>query len=228
MPKTGTKELSDAEDFLGRAMSLHDLITRLGDTSSSSPLVTIEHRVREDMSKYGRRAQGNAGDGTSAGGQGTRLTNEQMQDAAWMQSGATQADMIIRQFSFALSRAPITTDAQKVSTDITGDRGGLHLDQVIGDLQALLHDIEVATAQINQLITLRESDGSALTPKSAAGALLVYVGPLMNELNDARNRVNALLDPSVLSQLNTELTLFSQKHDLVGKDGNGGTCLGAP
>src|ERR1700721_1330434 len=35
VPKALTKEQSDAGDFLGRAMSLDDLVTGLGDSSSS-------------------------------------------------------------------------------------------------------------------------------------------------------------------------------------------------
>ncbi len=225
MPKAGTKEQSDAEDFLGRAMSLRDLITRLGDSSSSSRLMTIQQRVREDMSTYGRLASGRGADGTS---QGAPLTNQQMQDAAWMQSGATQADEIIRQFSFALSKAPITTDAETVYADITGDRADLHLDQVTGDLQTFLQDIEVVAAPVNKLITLRESDGSPLTPKSGAGALLLYLGPVMKEIGDATSRVTALLGPAAIPQLKTDLTLVSQAHDLVGKDGNSGRCLVSP
>jgi hypothetical protein len=226
----GTKELSDAEDFLGRAMSLHDLVTRLGDSSSSSPLMTIQQRVREDMSTYGRIKQGQGADGTSVVGQGAPPTNaqmQQMQDAAWMQSGATQADVIIRQFSFALSKSPITTDAQAVYTDIAGDAAGLHLDKVVSDLQTFLQDIEVVAAPVYNLITLRESDGSPLTPKSGAGALLLYLGPVMKEINDATSSVKAFLDPGGIPRLKSELTMVSQGHDLFGKDGNSGTCLGS-
>jgi hypothetical protein len=230
MPKAGTRELADAEDFLGRAMSLQYLITRLGDSSSSSPLATIQQRVREDMSTYGHLKQGRGADGTSVG-QGAPLTSAQMQemqDAAWMQSGATQADLIIRRFSFALSKAPITTDAQKVYTDINGDSTGLHLDQVTRDLQTFLQDIEVVVAPVNKLITLRESDGGPLTPKSGAGGPLLYLGPVMKEIDDARSGVTPFLDPSAISQIESDLTRLSQGHDLVGKDGNSGTCLGAP
>jgi hypothetical protein len=223
VPKAPTKEQSDAEDFLGRAMSLDDLVTSLGDSSSSSRLATIEQRVREDMTTYGHLAQGR---GTN--NQGAPLTNAEMQDAAWMQSGATQADMLIRQFAHALSKSPITTDAQAIQTDITGDSAGLHLDKVVDDLQTFLHDIEVVVAPINQLITLREPDGSALTPKSGAGALLLYLGPVMKEVNDATDHVNASLDPSAISRLKNELTMVSQAHDLVGKDGKPGICLESP
>jgi hypothetical protein len=225
MPKAETRELSDAEDFLGRAMSLRDLVTRLGDSSSSSRLGTIQRRVRDDMSMYGRIASGRGADGKGGVGQEAPLTNEQMQDAAWMQSGATQADALVRQFSVALSRAPITTDAEKVHTDITGDGIALHLDRVISDLQTFLQDIEVAVAPVNKLITLRESDGGPLTPKSGAGALLLYLGPVMKEIDDARSGVTPLLDPSVVPRLETDLTRLSEGLELVGKDGNSGTCL---
>ncbi len=225
-----TKELSDAEDFLGRAMRLHDLITRLGDSSSSSPLRTIQQRVREDIATYGRLEQGLAADGTSVVAQGARPTSAQMQemqDAAWMQSGATQAEWSVGQFSHALSGPPITTDAQKVHADITGDGTGLHPEQVISDLQTFLQDIEVVVAPVNKLITLRESDGSALTPKSGAGALLVYLGPVMKEINDARSSVTALLDASGSSQLQTDLTRASRGQDRVGEDGGAGTRAGS-
>lgn len=224
-PRPGTRELADAEDFLARAMSLHDLVTRLGDPSSSSPLATIQQRVREDLTKYGRIAQGQGPDGSD--GQGARLTDEQMQDASWMQSGATQADVLIRQFAFALAKSPLTTDAQTLHADIAGDSAGLHLDKVASDLQAFLQDIEVVAAPVNDLITLRESDGGPLTPKSGAGALLVYLGPVMKELNDATDRARASLDPAASSQLEAELTLVSKGHDLVGREGIVGTCLGA-
>jgi len=223
VPKALTKEQSDAEDFLGQAMSLGDLVTRLGDSSSLSRLATIQQRVRDDMTTYSQRAQGRGADP-----QGAPLTNAQMQDAAWMQSGATQADMLIRQFAHALSKSPITTDAQAIQTDITGDGAGLHLDKVVDDLQTFLHDIEVVVAPINKLITLREPDGSALTPKSGAGALLLYLGPVMKEVNDATDHVKASLNPSAISQLKNELTVVSQAHDLVGKDGKPGICLESP
>jgi hypothetical protein len=224
LPKASTKELSDAEDFLGRAMSLDDLVTRLGDSSSSSRLATIQERVREDMTTYGHLAQGRGTDS-----QGAPLTNAQMQDAAWMQSGATQADVLIRQFAHALSKSPITTDAQTLQIDITGDSAGLRFDKVVDDLQTFLHDIEVVVEPVNKLITLREDDGSALTPKSGAGALLVYLGPVMKEINDATDHVKASLDPSAIFQLKNELTMISQGHDLIGKDGNAaGTCMRTP
>jgi hypothetical protein len=234
MPKVATKELSDTEDFLGRAMSLHDLITRLGDSSSSSQLATIQQRVREDLSKYahiasGRGADGDAGTGDIA--QRGPLTSAQMkerQDAAWMQSGAAQAQVIIRQFAIALSKSPITTDAQKVYADVPGDGAGLHLDKIVSDLQTFLHDIDVVVAPIDKLITLRDADGSPLTPKSGAGALLLYLGPVIEAIHDATSRVSAFLDPSASSRLENDLTVLSQGHDVVGKDGNGGTCLGAP
>ena len=223
VPKALTKEHSDAGNFLGRAMSLDDLVISLGDSSSLSRLATIRQRVREDMTTYGHLAQGRGTDP-----QGAPLTNAQMQDAAWMQSGATQADMLIRQFAHALSKSPITTDAQAIQTDITGDGAGLHLDKVVDDLQTFLHDIEVVVAPINKLITLREPDGSALTPKSGAGALLLYLGPVMKEVNDATDHVNASLDPSAISRLQNELTMVSQAHDLVGRDGKPGVCLESP
>ncbi len=110
------------------------------------------------MSKYGHAAQGESADGVP-------LTNEQMQDAAWMQSGATQAVAIVQGSRSLFRRSPVTTDAQAVSADITGDNEGLHLEKVTGDLQTFLKDIEDAVAQVNQLINLREPDGSALTPR---------------------------------------------------------------
>jgi hypothetical protein len=221
VPKALTNAQSDAEDFLGRAMSLDDLVTSLGDSSSLSRLATIQQRVREDMTTYSNLAHG-------TDSQGASLTNAQMQDAAWMHSGATQADMLIRRFAHALSTSPITTGAQAIQTDITGDGADLHLDKVVDDLQTFLHDIEVVVAPINELITLREPDGSALTPKSAAGALLVYLGPLMKEVNDATDHVKGSLAPSAISQLKNELTRVSQAHDLIGKDGKPGICLESP
>src|SRR6202041_143134 len=121
----------------------------LGDTSGSSQLTTIHQRVRDDMLMYGRMAQGRGADGTSQSTPPTSAEMQQMQDAPGMQSGATQADMSIRQFAHALSSSPITTDAQKVHADITGDSAGLHLDQVISDLQTFLQDIEVVVAPVN-------------------------------------------------------------------------------
>jgi hypothetical protein len=220
----GTKELADAEDFLGRAMSLYYLITRLGEESGASPLTALQKRARDDVAKYGRIAQGRGGADGNGVGQGVSLTNAQKQDAAWMQSGATQADWSIQQFAQALS-GPIKTDAPKIYADIAGDSEGLHFDRLIGDLQTFLRDIEAAVAPVNTLITLREPDGSPLTPKSGAGALLVYIGPLIEEIHDATSRVTALLDPSAISLLGADLTLLSQGHDLVGKNGNSGTCL---
>ena len=50
----------------------------------------------------------------------------------------------------------------------------------------------------------------------------------MKEIDDARNRVTPLLDPSAIAPLETDLTRLSQGHELVGKDGTSGTCLGSP
>ena len=224
LPKAVTNELADAEDFLARAMRLDDLITRLGDSSSSSELTAIRKRVREDVSAYGRATQERGADGGSAVAQGVPLTSAQvqeMQDAAWMPCGATQADWSIQPFAQALSAAPVTTDAQKVHADITG----LDVDHVISDLQTFLQDIEVAVAPVDSLISLREADGSPLTPKSGAGALLLYLGPVMKEIEDARSRVAALLGPSAISQRRTGLRSLSRAHDRLGKDGKSGTCL---
>jgi hypothetical protein len=235
VPKGATKELADGEDFLARAMSLHDLVTRLGDKSSAGEIPTILQQVQADMSMYSQIAQGNIPSGADDGGAsavpGAQATSAQMntmQDAAWMQSGATQADMVIRQLLFHFSAAPITADAQKVYADITDDRAGLHLDTVISDIQALLEHIEVALAQANQLVSCRMPDGSVPDLKSAAGALIRYVGPLVTDMNDARSRVKAVLDPSAIPQLTSDLTLLAHGHDLLGKDGNPGMCLGTP
>jgi len=228
MPKAGTKELSDAEHFLERAMSLRDLITGLGDSSSSSPIMTILQQVQEDLSTYGQIASGRGAGGTSSVAQGAPLTSAQMkqlQDAAWLQSGATQADGSIRQFLSGLSTSPITTNAQAVYTDITGDGAGLHLDKVISDLQAFLKGIEAVVAPLNTLVGYREADGGAPGPETGAGALARYLGPVLTELNDAMRSVNTFLAPSAVSQLKNDLTMLSQGHDLVGKDGNPGTCL---
>ena len=155
VPKAGTKALSDAEDFLGRAMSLQYLVTRLGDSSSSSPLQTIQQRVREDMNiwpsqtgarrgRHQRRGSGGAAHERAAAADAGRRMDAERRDAG---------GLIIRQFSFALPKAPITTDAQKVYVNINGDSAGLHLDKVIGDLQTFLQDIEVVVAPVNKLIT---------------------------------------------------------------------------
>jgi hypothetical protein len=233
VPKAVNKELSDGETFLERAMSLRDLITSLGDTSSASPMKTILQQVRKDISTYSQIAQGrfagaDAGSGADSGAQEPPFTRQQMQDAAWMQSGATQADMLIQQLAHRLSNAPITTDAQKVHADILGDSTGPHLDQVVSDLQTLLKDIQAAVAQINQLLAVRASDGSVPGPKSCAGALRVYVGPLFEQINDATSSVNAFLNPAALDQLNRDLAMVSRGHDLVGTGGNSGTCLKSP
>jgi len=221
VPKPVSKELSEGEDFLGRVMSLDDLVLRLGDTSNSSRLAMVQQRVKDDLWTYSHIAQGQ---GTDA--QGQPLTNTQMQDAAWMQSGATQAQVLIHGFAHALSNAPISLDAQKVRSDIAGDGTGLNPGQVIDDVQTFLKDLEVAAAPVNRLITLRESDGGPLTPKSGAGALLLYLGPVMKELNPAMDRVSAFLDPISTPRLNGELTTVSREQALVGKDGSDGTCLG--
>ena len=237
MPTAVTKEQSDAEDFLGRAMRLHKLIISLGDSSSSSPIKTILQQVREDLSTYSQIAQGRVPSGADAGGgtrsvaEGAPLTTAQMQrmqDAAWMQSGATQADMIIRQFLNSLSTSPITTDARNVYTDVTGDSAGLHLDKVISDLQMFLKDIEVIVAPINTLVGYREADGGVPGPDTGAGAVMRYLGPILKNINDAMSSVNAFLEPSAISPLKNDLTMLSQGHDLVGKDGNPGTCLESP
>ena len=236
VPKAVSKEQADAEAFLERAMSLHDLITSLGDASSASPIKTILQQVQEDLSTYSQIAHGrvqpdaDAGGDTSSVAQGKarRTPEEQMQDAAWMQSGAAQARMIIRQFANRLSTSPITTDAQNVHADITGDSTGIHLDKVIGDLQTFLKDIEVIVAPINTLVGYREADGGVPGPETGAGAVMRYLGPVLKNVNDAMSSINALLEPSAISRLKNDLAMLSQGHDLVGKDGNAGTCLGSP
>jgi hypothetical protein len=236
VPKAVNKELTDGETFLERVMSLHDLITSLGDTSSSAPMNTILQQVRKDLSTYSEIAQGRvpgaeAGSGGGSGAQEPRFTREQleqMQDAAWMQSGATQADMLIQQLANRLSNAPITTDAQKIHADILGDSTGPHLDQLVSDLQTFLKDIQAAVAQINRLLAIREADGSVPGPKSCAGALWVYVGPLFEQISDATSSANAFLNPSAIDQLNRDLAMVSRGHDLVGTGGTSGTCLKSP
>ena len=227
MPQTVTKDQLAAEDFLERALRLHGLVTSLGDTSSSAEIPTILQQVHNDLVTYSHTAQGNppdAGDGVAQ----APLTSAQMQDAAWYGSGATQADMIIRQFSYRLSHAPIKTDAQTLYVDITGDSAGLHLNKVVSDLQALLKELDAAVAQMNMLVGLHESDGGALTLKSCAGALLHYMGPTLETLNGARASVAEAIDPASVDPLNRQLTALTQGHALVGKDGNAGACLGTP
>jgi hypothetical protein len=70
VPKPVTKELSDAEDFLERAMSLHDLIASLSDSSSSPQIKPILRQVREDISTYAQIASGRLPPGADAGGGG--------------------------------------------------------------------------------------------------------------------------------------------------------------
>jgi hypothetical protein len=145
-----------------------------------------------------------------------------------MQSGAAQAQMIILQFSNRLSSSPITTDAQNVSADILGDRAGPHLDKVISDLQTFLQDVAVVLAPINELVSYGGPDGGAPDLKSAAGATKRYLGPVLKNVKDAVTRVESFLDPFTMAQLKSELTRFSRARDLLGKDGNLGTCLGSP
>jgi hypothetical protein len=238
MPKPVTKELSDAENFLERAMSLQHMITRLGDTSNSAPIMLVLQQVREDLTMYSQIASGRAlpsADGgatpVAAGTQPTQPTKEerdQMQDAAWMQSGATQANVFIRQFLNGLSTSPITTDAQAVYADILGDSTGLHADKLISDLETFLRDIEVVAGPASKLAGYREPDGGAARPRSAAGALARYLGPVLDDIKDARSSLSSSLSPGAITQLKAELTTFSQSHDLLGKDGNSGMCLDAP
>jgi hypothetical protein len=178
-------------DFLERAMSLRDLVTSLGDSSSSAQIPTILRQVEADLSTYSQIAAGR--DPSSAD------QIQQMQDAAWMQSGATQAYVIIRQFSAALSASPITTDAQKISADITGG----HHDEVIRDLRGFLHDINVVVAPINELVGYRSPDGGAPGPETGAGAVMRYLGPVLATINKAKSGVSAFLDPATISNAGT-------------------------
>jgi hypothetical protein len=224
MPKAATKELSDAEDFLERASSLHNLIASLADTSSSSPFTTILQQVREDLSTYSRLANGQG----IPPGADAPPTPDQRQAAAWMQSGATQAFVIIRQFRGGLSTSPIATDARKVYIDVTGDGTGLHPDTVISDLQTFLHDLEVVLAPIDSLVGVRMPDGGAPGPETGAGATKRYLDPVLEAIHDAMSSIDAFLDPSAISQLRNDLTMLSRGLDVVGKDGNPGTCLESP
>jgi hypothetical protein len=224
MPKAATKELSDAEDFVGRAMSLQSLVTGLADTSSSSLLTPILQQVRGDLTKYGRLKQG---EDAPPGADGPP-TAAQMQAAAWMQSGVTQAEMVIRQFQHGLATPPVSTDARKVFTDVTGDGTGLHPDTLTGDLQTFLHDLEVVLKPVDTLVDIRMPDGGAPGDETGAGATKRYLAPVLKAVHDAMSRVDASLDPSTISRLKSDLTMLSQALDLVGKNGNSGTCLESP
>lgn len=222
MPAATTKDLSDAEELLARAMTLQSLIAGQSASSSAARLKAILQQVQDDMSTYGRQAQGEVPQGDAP------ATNAQMQHAAWLQSGATQAKWIIGEFSHRLAHSPVTADAQKVYADIMGDSAGLHLDAVVGDLRTFLRDIEAASADVERLVDLRMPDGSAPTLESGAGAVARYVGPLFGTIRDDMSRVNAFLDPSAAPQLTTNLTTLSQSVSLVGKDGHPGTCVELP
>jgi hypothetical protein len=217
MPKPATRELTDAEDFLERVISLDNLVTALADSSSASRMQTIVRQAREQTSEYGRLAQGGLAPGAN-----TPPTNEEMQHAAWLQSGSTQAEMLVMQLARGLSSSPVTTDAQKVYADITVGGTGLHLDKVVSDLQTFLRDIEVVIDPSKKLSAL----SSDLT--TAAGATRRYLGPVLEPLEDAMSQVRAPLDPAKLSQLENDLAVLSRGVDLVGKDGKPGTCLGSP
>jgi hypothetical protein len=219
MPKGATKEQSHAGEFLVRAMSLHDLVTRLADTSSSAQMKTTEQQVQEDLLSYARRAQGEVPPDAAP------ATDAQMQHAAWLQSGAAQAQWLIRAFAEGISNAPITTDTQKVQADIRGDGAGVQLDTVIGDLQTFLKDLDVVLAPVKNLIAVRMPNGSAPDLTTGAGALAHYLGPVAATLHGAMSGVRAFLDPSAIPQLQSELTGLSRALDLVGKDGNPGVCL---
>jgi len=235
--KAMTKELSNAQEFLARAMALHDLITSRGDTSRSSPMQTIQQQVQGDLVMYGQIANGrvsagagNAG-GASAVAPGTPPTRDQMQqmqDAAWMQSGVTQAQVFVRQVASGLSSAPITTDVQKVYADIAGDGTGLQPDTVISDVQTFLEHIEAVVGPSNKLAGYRDADGSVPAPSTAAGALSRYLDPVLKSIHDATSAVQAFLDPSAIAQLKNNLTMLSQMRDGVGNGGNSGPCVGSP
>ncbi len=221
MPKPTTPELSDAEDFLEQAMSLDKLVTSLADSSRSSAMQWILRQARDDTSEYGRLAQGGLAPGANA-----PATDEEMQHAAWLQSGSTQAEQFVQRITYGLSTPPVTTDAQKVYADITGE--GRHLDEIVGDLQTFLRDIEVVLDPSKKLIAVRMDDGSLPDLTTGAGATRRYLGPILETLDDAMSPVRAPLDPSTLSRFENDLTVLSQGLDLVGKDGKPGTCLESP
>jgi hypothetical protein len=232
MPKAANKELSDGATFLGRAMALHDLVTNLGDTSKSAPMTKTLEQVRKDLATFADRAQGNIPGFPQAtfevpNPNYTKEQIDQMQDAAWFQSGAAQAEMVLVQMWSRLSSAQIKAEVQKVRADVLGDATGTHLDQVVTDLAVLQKDFKAATAQISALLAIRAADGSELDPKSCAGALRVYVGPLFEQINDLTSSLDAFLDPSAVYQLNRDLAVVSRGHELLGKDGSSGTCLEA-
>ena len=198
---------------------------------------TIQQQVQGDLVMYGQMKNGrvpagagNAG-GASAVAPGTPPTREQiqqMQDAAWMQSGVTQAQVFVRQVASGLSSAPITTDLQKVYADIAGDGTGLQPDTVISDVQTFLEHIEAVVGPSNKLAGYRYPDGGVPAPRTAAGALSRYLDPVLKSIHDATSAVQAFLDPSAIAQLKNNLTMLSQMRDGVGNDGNSGPCVGSP
>jgi hypothetical protein len=221
MPKAASKELSDAEDLLQRAVTLANLVTRLADPSSASGMQTIVRQVHEDDLEYGRLKQGGVAPGANA-----PPTSEEMQHAAWLQSGTTQAEELVVQLAHGLSTAPVTTDAQKVYADITFD--DRRLDRLVGDLQTFLHDIELVLDPSKKLIAVRMPDGSEPDLTTGAGATRRYLGPMLETLDGAMSQVRASIDPAAPSQLENDLAVLSQGLDRVGKDGNAGTCLESP
>ena len=231
MPKAVTKELSNAEAFLEEAIGLYNLISNLASSSTddsggqASIITSILNQVAQDLQTYSTLAQGGVPQGgTIAGGtsyaEGAPMTNAQMQAAAWLQSAATQAQLLLQQYQAAL--VTIAGDAVWVFKDITAlDFDYLFSPTNPDNPNAKKGDLLDFIDAINGFLQEVESLVSGLTgspsPQSAAGAIMSYFGPILKPIQDAMSKINGFLYgvSGALSQLETDLAILSQGLDLA-------------
>ncbi len=216
MPKSVTKDLSNAEAFLEKAVGLFNLLESVvGGSSGTGQATQILTQLAGDIGSFGQLAQGIVpSGGVALGGlsiaDGAPMTNAQMQAAAWLQSAATQAQELIQSYLTTLTNA--WNDAKAVVTDVTS----LNLGQLItadgkGDLHKDIGDLLTLIGQIEGLTT------GTTNPQTAAGAVMSYFGPVATAVQSVCNDINGFLTSAggVLTQLIQDLSLIAQGLDMA-------------
>ena len=224
MPKSVTQDISKAEEFLEKAVQIYGLLAHfIGDDSGSAGQISqILDQVTSDINAYAQLAQGIVPQGTTgatpglSSNPGAPLTNAQMQEAAWMQSAATQAQYLIQGYFDQLKT--IYEDGKAVYGDITA----LNFENLVsldgsGDLQKFLTALDGLVKSVKGLADGIDGTSKNAGPESAFGTVISYFGPVANAIDGALKEVSDVLGnvDGVLQQIITDLALLAQGIDMV-------------
>jgi hypothetical protein len=129
MPKSVTQDISKAEEILSKAVQIYGLLSSLlgDDSGTAGQIGQVLKQLENDIDQFAQIAQGIPAAGTpgSTPGLSTQagapFTNAQMQEAAWRQSAATQAQYLIK--GYVADLVNIWKKGEKVYNDIAGPDG---------------------------------------------------------------------------------------------------------